>query len=54
MRVHFGLGVATKVAYVQVRWPGGLVERFENLAVDAIHTLKEGSGVAVAGEAKKP
>lgn len=47
MRVHFGLGAATKVDWVQVRWPSGLVERFENLPVDAIHTLKEGSGTPV-------
>src|SRR6266699_1942420 len=44
MRVHFGLGSATKVDWIQVRWPSGLVERFENLSSDSIHTLKEGSG----------
>ena len=44
MRVHFGLGSATKIEWVQVRWPSGFVERFENLSVDAIHTLKEGAG----------
>ena len=44
MRVHFGLGAATKIEWVQVRWPSGLTERFENLAVDAFHTLREGSG----------
>jgi hypothetical protein len=54
MRVHFGLGGAARVDSVQVRWPSGLVERFENLAVDAIHMVKEGSGVAVAAEVKKP
>ena len=53
MRVHFGLGSATKVDFVQIRWPSGLVERFENLPVDSINTLKEGSGSAVAAEAKK-
>ncbi len=47
MRVHFGLGSATKIDRVQIRWPSGLVERFENLLVDAIHTLKEGSGAPV-------
>jgi len=47
MRVHFGLGLATKIESVQVRWPSGLVESFENLPVDAIHTLKEGSGTPV-------
>ena len=47
MRVHFGLGAMAKIDSVQVRWPSGLVERFENLPVDAIHTLKEGSGALV-------
>jgi len=47
MRVHFGLGGVTKMEWVQVRWPSGLVERFENLAVDAFHTLREGSGTQV-------
>jgi enediyne biosynthesis protein E4 len=53
MRVHFGLGAATKIAWVEVRWPSGLVEKFDNLAVDAIHTLKESSGSPVAPAAKK-
>ena len=45
VRVHFGLGAAAKVEWVHVRWPSGLLERFENLAVDSIHMLKEGSGI---------
>jgi hypothetical protein len=53
MRVHFGLGSATKIDYVQVRWPSGLVERFANLSPDAIHTLKEGTGEAVSADLKK-
>jgi hypothetical protein len=53
MRVHFGLGSATKLDSVQVRWPSGLLEQFDNLAVDKIHMLKEGSGVAVKPSAKK-
>jgi hypothetical protein len=44
MRVHFGLGAATKVDSVQVRWPSGLSEQFSNSAVDSIVTLKEGTG----------
>jgi hypothetical protein len=46
LRVHFGLGFAVKIDAVQVRWPSGLVEHFDNLSIDAIHMLKEGSGVA--------
>jgi len=54
LRVHFGLGSTAKVDAVQVRWPSGLVEHFGDLSVDAIHTLKEGSGVPVAVARKKP
>ncbi len=54
MRVHFGLGSATKVNSVQVRWPSGLLEHFDNLPADSIQTLKEGSGTPAALDAKKP
>src|SRR5713101_4392866 len=54
MRVHFGLGSATKLNSVQIRWPSGLPEHFDNLPADSIHTLKEGSGTPVALDAKKP
>jgi hypothetical protein len=54
MRVHFGLGAATKVDFIQIRWPSGLVERFEKVPVDSVQILKEGTGTAVAAEAKKP
>jgi hypothetical protein len=54
MRVHFGLGPLTKLDSVEVRWPSGLSERFENAAVDRINTVKEGTGTAVnpGGEGK--
>jgi hypothetical protein len=54
LRVHFGLGSAVKIDAVQVRWPSGLAEHFDNLSVDEIHTLKEGSGIAVGATSKKP
>ncbi len=47
MRVHFGLGSVTKLDTTRVRWPSGLVEQFDNLTVDKIHTLKEGTGSLV-------
>jgi hypothetical protein len=46
-RIHFGLGQATKVEGIEVRWPTGLTERFEVKQVDAIVPLKEGSGTPV-------
>ena len=51
MRVHFGLGTATKIDSLTVRWPSGLTEHWDGLAADAIHEVKEGSGVAVTGTA---
>ncbi len=51
MRVHFGLGSAAKIEWVEIRWPSGLTERFTNLAVDQIHNITEGTGESAA---KKP
>jgi enediyne biosynthesis protein E4 len=52
MRVHFGTGAATKIDWVQIRWPSGLTERFDDLAVDKIHVIREGSGKSEEAEAK--
>jgi len=50
MRVHFGLGRTEKVDLLQVRWPSGVVERFENLRADSIHNLKEGTGTPASSD----
>jgi hypothetical protein len=44
LRAHFGLGGAARVERLEVRWPNGLEEEWLDLAVDRIHTLKEGTG----------
>jgi len=44
MRVHFGLGSATKLEWLQIRWPSGRIEQFDGLVIDKIHELKEGAG----------
>ena len=56
MRVHFGLGAATKVDSVQIRWPSGLTEIFPDITVDSIQTLKEGTGTPATPtpQGKKP
>jgi len=53
MRVHFGLGKADKIEWVEIRWPSGLTERFANLALDQIHTLNEGKGTPLEPTAEK-
>ena len=45
LRLHFGLGTATAVADIAVRWPGGLAEHFAVHGVDRFVTLREGTGV---------
>ena len=49
MRVHFGLDGNARVEWLEVRWPSGLTEKFSNVRVDAVQTLKEGSGTALHG-----
>jgi hypothetical protein len=44
MRLHFGLGRATSVASIEVRWPSGRNEVFAGVAADQIISLREGSG----------
>src|SRR5579872_5635133 len=41
-RVHFGLGDENTVRRLTIRWPGGGVQTFENLAADRILTVEEG------------
>jgi hypothetical protein len=45
LRLHFGLGTATKMESVEIRWPNGKVETLENVAADAIYTIVEGAGI---------
>ena len=54
MRVHFGLGGVNKVDWIQVRWPSGRFEQFENSAVDIVQTVKEGSGNPVEPGPRPP
>ena len=42
-RLHFGLGAATEVDRVEVRWPSGQVDRFFGLLADAAYRLREGN-----------
>ena len=41
-RLHFGLGEATSIERVEVRWPSGHVDRYIGLAADAGYLLREG------------
>ena len=45
-RVHFGLGINTKIENLEVHWPSGAIERLSVPAVDRFFTLIEGKGIA--------
>jgi hypothetical protein len=45
LRLHFGLGTASTIDSVEIRWPNGANETLKNVAADAIYTLVEGEGI---------
>ena len=45
MRLHFGLGAATKVDKLEVRWPSGATETVSVPGVDRVLTIIEGKGI---------
>jgi enediyne biosynthesis protein E4 len=40
-RVHFGLGDDASVRLVEITWPSGSVQRFENIKANQIWSVKE-------------
>ncbi len=52
LRVHFGLGQATKVDKIEIRWPSGLVDVLENVPADRVVYVLEGKGIISAPPSK--
>jgi enediyne biosynthesis protein E4 len=44
MTLHFGLGAATKIDKLEIKWPDGSVESFDVPTVDKVITITEGKG----------
>ena len=44
-RLHFGLEKRTKIDLIEVRWPGGAVERVTGASANKILTIREGRGI---------
>jgi hypothetical protein len=44
-RVHFGLGKATKIDSLEIRWPSGKVEVLKDLEADRFYCVLEGEGI---------
>lgn len=45
LRVHFGLGQATRSEQLQIRWPSGTTELIKDLPANHVITIREGEGV---------
>jgi len=43
LRVHFGLGNASEVDLVQIRWPSGIIQKLKNVVADQLLVVKEPS-----------
>jgi enediyne biosynthesis protein E4 len=48
LRVHFGLGSATKIDSVEIRWPSGKTDSLHDLAGDKFYAVLEGRGIVPA------
>lgn len=46
--LHFGLGDATVIDKLTVRWPSGLVEVFENVALNTSYLITEGTSIVTS------
>jgi enediyne biosynthesis protein E4 len=47
-RLHFGLGGASRIDSVEIRWPSGAVDIFKDLAADRFYSVLEGAGLVDA------
>ena len=45
MRLHLGLGEASVAKLIEIRWPSGLIERFEDVKADQVLRAVEGNGL---------
>jgi hypothetical protein len=55
-RLHFGLGTASSMESVEVRWPSGRLDRWKNIRADNGYLLREGAPAPkpLAGFSQKP
>ncbi|HVZ15635.1 MAG TPA: CRTAC1 family protein, partial [Terriglobales bacterium] len=52
LRIHFGLGEATSVDTLEIRWPTGETQKFSNLVANKLYVIKEGAAAPEAQELK--
>jgi hypothetical protein len=44
-RLHFGLGTATKIDKLEIKWPNGSLESVEVPSIDRVFTISQGKGI---------
>jgi len=54
LRLHFGLGDAASIDKVEMLWPDGTSQSFENVAADRFYHLTEGGKLATEAIAGRP
>jgi len=54
LRLHFGLGVATRIDRLELTWPSGQKDVVENPPLDCILVVKEGEGLVTSKSFQKP
>jgi hypothetical protein len=45
LRVHFGIGSATRVDVLEIRWPSGAVDNLKDIATNRLIYVKESAGI---------
>jgi hypothetical protein len=45
LRVHFGIGSATKIDLLEIRWPSGVVDTLKDIQPNQLVYVKEGEGI---------
>jgi len=53
-RLHFGLGRASDVDRVEVRWPSGITDSVSRVQADQLIFIQEGQGMVRATKFRKP
>ena len=44
-RLHFGLGAVSVISSIEVRWPSGQNQKFQNVPADALYEIRETQGI---------
>jgi hypothetical protein len=52
LRLHFGLERRTKIDLIEIRWPGGAVDKITDAKPNRVLTIKEGQGIVEQKEFK--